>query len=78
MSRRPNTIRPVRCQICLPEDIAARIALELFSEVEGKIPYGKWSDYFVGLARADLARIDAARRVTNTNELSRALQELQT
>ena len=56
MPRPRKAIRPIEKNISLPEDIVARVDLELFSEVEGKVPFGAWQRYIEGLIRADLAR----------------------
>lgn len=56
MARPRKAIRPIEKNISLPEDIVARVDLELFSEVEGKVPFGAWQRYIEGLIRADLAR----------------------
>lgn len=56
MPRPRKAIRPIEKNISLPEDIVARVDLELFSEVEGKVPFGAWQRYVEGLIRADLER----------------------
>lgn len=54
MGRPRKAIRPVEKNISLPEDLVARVELELFSELEGKVPFGAWQRYLEGLIRADL------------------------
>ena len=56
MGRPRKAIRPVEKNISLPEDIVARVELELYSELEGKVPFGAWQRYLEGLIREDLAR----------------------
>lgn len=51
MSRRTLLIRPVRVEVKIPEDLHAAISLELYSELEGKVPYGKMSELVVSLLR---------------------------
>ena len=51
MPRRTLLIRPVRVEVKIPEDLHAAISLELYSELEGKVPYGKMSELVVGLLR---------------------------
>lgn len=51
--------RPVRLEIRLPESLHTRLELLLFSELEGRVPQGKWSAYFESLARDDLGRLCA-------------------
>jgi hypothetical protein len=45
--RRPNIVRPVKLTINLPEDVASKLALFLFSELEGRIPHGAYQKFFV-------------------------------
>jgi hypothetical protein len=51
MARPKKTIRTVYTNIGLPEDLAARVKLELYSEVEGKIPFGAQQEFFSNLLR---------------------------
>jgi len=53
MSRgRPTkNLRSIQKNISLPEDLVAKLELELFSDVEGRIPHGKQSEFFEGLLR---------------------------
>ena len=50
----PHVIRPIKLKTSLPEDLKATVDLLLYSELEGKVPYAAWSNYLVGLIRADL------------------------
>ena len=54
MARPKKAIRPVEKNVSLPEDLVARVELELYSELEGKVPFGAWQRYLEGLIRADL------------------------
>lgn len=56
MPRPRKAIRPVEKNISLPEDLVARVDLELYSDLEGKVPFGAWQRYVEGLIRADLER----------------------
>lgn len=56
MPRPPKTIRPVQKCISLPEDIVAAIDLELYSEIDGKVPFGAWQGLVERLLREELAR----------------------
>ena len=56
---------PVEKNISLPEDLVARVDLELFSELEGKVPFGAWQRYVEGLIRADLERRAQGKEVSN-------------
>jgi len=56
MARPRKAVRPVEKNISLPEDLVARVDLELFSELEGKVPFGAWQRYLERLIREDLAK----------------------
>lgn len=45
MARKPNILRPVPLTTSLPEDIRAKLDLFLYSEAEGRIPHGKYSEF---------------------------------
>lgn len=51
MARPLHILRPVKVHIAVPEDLKAKIDLHLWSNVEGKIPHGVMSGFFVDLAR---------------------------
>lgn len=61
MARPKKTDRPIEKNISLPQSIVARVELELFSELEGKVPFGAWQRYIVGLIEADMQRKEASR-----------------
>lgn len=63
MPRVKKVIRPIPKSISLPEDLVARVELELWSDLEGKVPFGAWQRYVEGLIRADLERMDRAKGV---------------
>lgn len=47
---RPRKIdRPHRLQVNIPESIASKVQLELYSEIEGRVPVGATSDLVTGL-----------------------------
>lgn len=50
----PRVIRPKEKSISLPEDVVARIDLELYSELEQKVPHGAWSRLVEKLLREHL------------------------
>ena len=59
MARPKKTDRPVEKNISLPQSVVVCVELELFSELEGKVPFGAWQRYIVRLVEADLARKEA-------------------
>jgi hypothetical protein len=46
----------VRVQVNIPESIWTRVHLELYSEIEGKIPFGKQSELVEELLREWLGK----------------------
>ena len=56
MARPKKTDRPVEKNISLPQSIVVRVELELFSELEGRVPFGAWQRYIVGLIEADMQK----------------------
>lgn len=49
MPRRPNLDRPTKLEIHLPESIRSELDLRLFSELEGRVPLGSYSRFFLSL-----------------------------
>ena len=56
MPRPRKTDRPVEKNLSLSSSLVARVELELFSELEGKVPFGAWQRYVTKLIEDDLAR----------------------
>lgn len=54
--RPQKTVKSIQMNISLPEDLAARIKLHLWSDVEGKIPHGVQSAFFEKLLREFFAK----------------------
>lgn len=46
MSRRRNLVPTVRVEVHLPEDLYTRMKLQLFSELEQKVPLGAYQEFF--------------------------------
>jgi hypothetical protein len=51
MARPTKTIRTIFKNIGIPEDLVARMELELYSEIEGRIPFGAQQEFFTKLLR---------------------------
>ena len=49
MPRKPNLDRPIQLHLVLPESIRARVDLELYSPLEGRVPLGKYQEFFMNL-----------------------------
>jgi hypothetical protein len=51
MARPKNTLRTVYFNVGLPEDLAAKVKLHLYSDLEGRIPFGTLQEFFTSLVR---------------------------
>lgn len=51
MPRPKKTDRPIEKSVNLPESIVAQVEIHLFSELEGKVPFGAWSELMKGLLK---------------------------
>lgn len=59
MGRPRKAIRSIEKNICLPEDLVAAVELELWSDLEGKVPFAAWQRLVTGLLIAWLAGINS-------------------
>lgn len=62
MARPKRVDPPVRKEVSLPQSVVAAIDLELWSELEGCVPQGKWSSLVEELLREWLK--DSRRVIT--------------
>jgi len=67
MPRPKSAIPRVDKKLTLSSDVVARVELELFSDLEGRVPYGAWAAFVEGLIAQHFA---AAKR---RDELAAAL-----
>lgn len=56
MPRRPAIIKPVEKKLSLDAELVARVELMLFSDLEGRVPYGAWAGFIEQLLREHFAR----------------------
>lgn len=68
MPRPRKAIRPVEKNISLPQDLVLQVDLLLYSELEGKVPFGAWQRYIERIVREDLARRAQAVSAVPTQE----------
>lgn len=54
MPKPANLDRPTKLGVAIPESLRTRMDLLLFSEVEGRVPHGAYSEYICRLIREDL------------------------
>lgn len=67
MARRPNLERPVALKLMLPETVRARLDLLLWSEVEGKVPLGRYQEFFLGLLNNYFERLKETQPCSSSN-----------
>lgn len=58
MARTARTIPQVKKTLHIPTDVVARMELELFSELEGKVPHGAQSNLVTKLLREHFEKLD--------------------
>lgn len=61
MARTANIVKPCVKQISLDEHTVAQVELRLFSETEGRVPYGAWRQLMTGLLQEWLKRPERVR-----------------
>jgi hypothetical protein len=57
MSRRPNIIPTTPLTLKLPEDLRAKLDLYLISELEGRVPKGKYQEFFIARIKEFFERL---------------------
>lgn len=61
MAKPKNAVPTVEKKIQIPMDLVTRMELELYSELEGKIPYGAQSEFINRLIREHYHQKDILR-----------------
>lgn len=61
MARPTKADKPIEKYISLPTSLVAAVELKLFSELEGRVPYGAWSKYVEQLIHDDLSKKQASK-----------------
>ena len=56
MGRPRKAVPSIEKNVSLPRDLVVAVELELYSEVEGKVPFAAWQKYLEDLIRKDLAK----------------------
>ncbi len=59
MGRPRQTTKSILHNVSLPEPLAAKLALELFSELEMKVPHGAYKEFFTNLVQEYFDRKEA-------------------
>lgn len=68
MARPASINKPIEKKLSLDAELVARVELALFSDLEGRVPYGAWSGLIEQLLREHFNRAERQRA------LSEALQ----
>jgi hypothetical protein len=56
MPKPKNPIPSIQKNLSLPLDLVAKVDLELYSPLEGRVPHSAWARYVSQLIREDLRR----------------------
>lgn len=64
MPRPKNVIPTVEKTVSLPEDLVVAVDLELFSELEGKVPFGAWKAFLTRLVKDHLRKQEEIGKLT--------------
>lgn len=46
MAKRPNLIPSIQLEVHIPQDLYTQLTLHLFSELEGRVPFGAYRAFF--------------------------------
>lgn len=63
---RPKGPEMVRLHVSLPRDLNDRVVNHLSSEIEGRVPWGVLSGFFISLVEAHFAEIDKQKQPKGT------------
>jgi hypothetical protein len=75
MARPKKTIRTVFKNIGIPEDLAQKVSEELYSTIEGKIPFGAQQAFFTKLLKEYFDGGKAPEcAITTDNELTKEFE----
>lgn len=64
MPRPKNVIPTIEKTVSLPEDLVVAVDLELYSELEGKVPFGAWKAFLTRLVREHLRKQEEVGKLT--------------
>jgi hypothetical protein len=56
MPRRPAITKPIEKKLSLDAELVAKVELMLFSDLEGRVPYGAWAGFIEQLLREHFVR----------------------
>lgn len=51
VGRPQNILRPIKLTTYLPEDLRAQLDIHLYSEIEGRVPHGAYSQFLAERVR---------------------------
>ena len=72
MARTKKPERTIQKNIAIPEDICARMELELYSPLEGRIPFGAQQELIVSLLRAHYRILQVKTRMAEKSDAADA------
>lgn len=74
MPRPKNVVPVIEKTVSLPEDVVAAVDLELFSEVEGKVPFGAWKGFLTRVVKTHLAHLGKCQELNQALEAAASSQ----
>ena len=74
MARPASINKPIEKKLSLDAELVAKVELALFSDLEGRVPYGAWSGLIEQLLREYFSRAERQRALAE--ELEKTLEVL--
>lgn len=74
MARPASINKPIEKKLSLDAELVAKVELALFSDLEGRVPYGAWSGLIEQLLREHFSRAERQRALAD--ELEKTLEVL--
>lgn len=70
MARPASINKPIEKKLSLDAELAARVELALFSDLEGRVPYGAWSGLIEQLLREHFNRAERQRALAEALQVA--------
>ena len=70
MPRPASVNKPIEKKLSLDAELVARVELALFSDLEGRVPYGAWSGLIEQLLREHFSRAERQRALAEALQVA--------
>ncbi len=70
MARPASINKPIEKKLSLDAELVAKVELALFSDLEGRVPYGAWSGLIEQLLREHFNRAERQRALTEALQVA--------